>query len=159
MPAWKTRTTCGVIWKLDSSGCEKPRDERTGKRVMKMRTMLAALIAVMLTSFAATAQTSAPAQGQAQEQEKPKLQRTAPGYTRGNENLSCAEREARCYDSRGLCERYCQPQQASKADPQATGECFARCSRGSKQCLEKLPGECNVLSDKNTRPLPKIEPK
>ncbi|GIL38362.1 hypothetical protein [Roseiterribacter gracilis] len=123
-----------------------------------MRTMLAALVALMLLGGAATAQTQ-PQPAQAQETEKPKLQRTAPGYQRGNENLSCGEREARCYDSRGLCERYCQPQQASKADPQSTGECFSRCSRGVKQCLEKLPAECNVLTDKNPRPLPKIEAK
>jgi hypothetical protein len=122
-----------------------------------MRTMWAALIAPMLLGGAATAQTQAQ-QAPAQEQAKPE-QPKAPRYQRGNENLSCGEREARCYDSRGLCERYCQPQQASKADPQSTGECFARCSRGVKQCLEKLPAECNVLTDKNPRPLPKIEGK
>lgn len=128
-----------------------------------MRTIFAALVALLLTGGVATAQTAqkpAPAPTQEQQQpEQPKLQRTAPGYQRGNENLSCGEREARCYDSRGLCERYCQPQQASKADPQQTGECFSRCSRGVKQCLEKLPAECNVLTDKSARPLPKIEAK
>ncbi len=127
-----------------------------------MRMILAALVALMLTGGVATAQAPAAEQQQQQQQpqpELPKLQRTAPGYQRGNENLSCGEREARCYDSRGLCERYCQPQQASRADPQSTGECFSRCSRGVKQCLEKMPAECNVLTDKTARPLPKIEGK
>src|SRR4051812_32087976 len=159
MPGWKMRTICDVIWKQGSNGCEKPREMRMRKRGMTMRTMWAALVALMLLGGAATAQTQAQ-QAPAQEQpEKPKLQRTAPGYQRGTDNLSCSEREARCYDSRGLCDRYCQPQQASKADPQSTGECFARCSRGVKQCLEKLPAECNVLTDKNPRPLPRIEGK
>lgn len=123
---------------------------------MKMRTIFAALVALFLTTGIATAQQQ-PAQQQEQPQDKAKVERAKPSYQRGTENLSCSEREARCYDSRGLCERYCQPQQASKADPQTTGECFARCTRGMKQCLEKLPGECNVLSEKNSRPLPKIE--
>jgi hypothetical protein len=65
---------------------------------MKMRTMLAAVVALMLTSGIAVAQSQTPApQTQAQENpDKPKIQRTAPGYQRGTENLSCGEREARC---------------------------------------------------------------
>lgn len=128
---------------------------------MTMRTILAALVALMLSSGLALAQDKATQDKQQQQQQDQTTARPKPTYQyqRGTENLSCAEREARCYDSRGLCERYCQPQQASKADPQATGECFARCSRGSKQCLEKLPAECNVLNEKSSRPLPKIEGK
>jgi hypothetical protein len=118
---------------------------------MKMRTIWAMLIALLLASGAVMAQ------DRAQTQPSPPVK--GPSYQRGTENLSCSERESRCYDSRGLCDRYCQPQQASKADPQATSECFSRCSRGLKQCLDKMPAECDMLSNKNTRPLPKIEPR
>lgn len=127
---------------------------------MMKRTILAALVALLFSTGAVMAQTQVQAPAQTQDQQKPEPPKKAmPGFQRGTENLTCGEREARCYDARGLCERYCQPQQASKADPQATGECFSRCSRGVKQCLDKLPAECNVLSEKNSRPLPRIEGK
>lgn len=77
--------------------------------------------------------------------------------SRGKENLSCNEREARCYDARALCERTCSAG-GGRADPQGMSECMSRCSKTQKSCTEKLPNECDILTKRGPTNVPRVIP-
>jgi hypothetical protein len=107
---------------------------------MKMRT---------LTMLAATALLALSTTAGAQQQ-----QMTRSG---SKEGLSCNEREARCYDARGLCERTCTAG-GGRADPQGMAECQSRCSKTQKACTDKLPAECDVLTKRGPTNVPRVVP-